>query len=103
MVAKDTSFTATVSVAGVALIEINPGAQTWTAQQISTEYRGAPIGSLCEVRKNGAIVSKAIPSGDVLSGLPYVILQPGDLLTVRWTGGVAGDTAKATLFYDNGV
>lgn len=104
MAPRDISFTQIVAVGGGATIPISSGAQEWTVTQVSTECEpAAPVGATCRVRKNGAIVSKMLPNGDVASGDPPVILNVGDVMTVVWTGMTVGTACKATVLLDDGT
>lgn len=100
----DTRMTGQVDAGGVALIEfrVANGIGTWKVQQVSTEMSSAPIGSTCEIRKNGAFVTPMIATGDVAGGDPPVTLLGTDVLTIRWAGCTPGDVGAATIFYDDG-
>ena len=104
MAPRDATMTAVVAADGTATVIIKPtnGFATWVVSQVSVELPTAPVGATCEVRKNGYLVSLAIPTGDSVAGDPPVILLPSDQLTVKWSGCTQGDTAKVLAFYDDG-
>lgn len=104
MAPTDTAFSAAVTAAGVAVVTIRSFAsQTWTVQQVSTEYPTAPIGSTSNIRKNGSQLTQMISTGDVADGPPPTTLRPGDVMTVNWSGATPGQTVKVFIVYDDGV
>jgi hypothetical protein len=104
MAPTDNAYSARVTAAGTATIEIRPFAsQVWTVTQVSTEYRTAPTGATSGLRKNGNQITVLIATGDVADGVPSTILRPGDVMTVNWAGCTPGDTVKAFAYYDDGV
>lgn len=93
-----------VGATGRATISLTPsGMYGWTVDQVSVEMLTAPSGAECYLRRNGSMVSPIIPTASVVDGAPAVILNPGDVLTVEWSGCTPGDTAKATFMYDDGA
>lgn len=102
MVARQIPFTGIAPASGVVTIQISSGAMEWNITQISTECSAAPVAARCVIRKNGAIVSKMLPAGDVASGEPSIPLLPGEVMTVGWTGVTVGAACKATVFVDDG-
>jgi len=101
-VITDSSYSATVDASGAATISVRTGRQTWKIQQVSTELSTAPLGAACTIRKNGAIITAMVPTGDVADGEPPITLRSPDTMTIGWVGCVAGDVAKATIVYDDG-
>ena len=99
------TITPVVDAAGVATATVKPtsDSQTWTVTQVSVELATAPVGATCDVRKNGYLVSPAIPTGDTVAGDPPVILQSYDVLTVTWAGCTPGDVARVLVFFDDGA
>lgn len=98
------SQSATVNASGAATITVTPtGAYPWTVDQVSTEYPTAPSGCVCSLRRNGSQVSNLVATGDVADGPPPVVLNPGDRMTIEWTGATAGQTVKAWYTYDDGL
>lgn len=97
-------YTATVNASGVATVTIRTRTrlQTWTISQVSVEMATAPIGSTCELRRNGFLVTPLIGTGDAASGDPPVILRGTDVCTVTWAGGTPGDIGKVLIFFDDG-
>lgn len=96
-------LTGVVAGNGTALLTIQPAAQTWTVQQISTEATGPKIGALSYLRQNGSILSRMLAAGDVAGQSPAVTIRPGDVITVDWTGMVAGSLVKLTAIYQDGI
>ncbi len=94
--------TAIAPASGNVTITISSGAQEWMVQQISTTCDAAPVGATCRVYKDGAIVSKMLPAGDVASGDPPVRLLIGEAMTIVWTGLSTGAVCNATVIYDDG-
>lgn len=94
-------YAATVNASGVVEIDITPTRSwSWLVTQVSVKLAGAPVGTTAEMLVNGSFVTKLVATGGVASGTPSVLLDPGDTLTVRWTGATPGQTATATVFYD---
>ncbi len=104
MAPADRSYTAVVASNGTAVVRIRPsdGISTWTISQLSVELGNAPTGAICDVRKNGYLVSPAIPTGDTVAGDPPTILQPSDTLTVEWAGCTPGTSGRVLMFFDDG-
>lgn len=94
--------TSIAPASGAVTITISSGAQEWLVQQISTTCDAAPVGATCRVYKDGAIVSKMLPAGDVASGDPPVRLLIGEQMTIVWTGLTTGAVCNATVIYDDG-
>jgi protein involved in polysaccharide export with SLBB domain len=67
--------------------------------QVTCEME-AGAGAACSVRVNGALISPMVPTGDAAVGEPPVRLQPGDELTVRWTGAPPGATGRMVVIYE---
>lgn len=97
-------YTATVNASGVATVTIKTRTrlQTWTVTQVSVEMTTAPIGSTCELRRNGFLVTPLIGTGDAASGDPPVILRGTDTCTVTWNGATPGDIGRVLIFFDDG-
>lgn len=57
-------------------------------------------GAICSVRRNGALVSPMVPTGDAAAGDPPIWLWPGDELTAQWAGAPAGATGSMVVFFD---
>src|SRR6266536_4911705 len=92
------SYTAIVAGDGTAVATITPDrGLTWVVSQVSVELPGAPAGATCAVRKNGALVSPIIPTGDTAAGDPPVVLMLGDALTVEWAGCTPGTVGKVLV------
>lgn len=97
------SQSAVVSASGAATITITPsGVYAWSVDQVSTEYRTAPIGCVCSLRRNGSQVTAMVATGGVADGDPPLVLNPGDRATVEWTGATPGEVVKAWYSYDDG-
>lgn len=96
----DQGYTATVDAAGEARVPIDSGGQlSWLVTQVSIELATAPAGSTCSLRKNGKLVTPLVPTGDAASGDPPILLRPGEILAVEWTGCTPGDSADVFIVY----
>jgi hypothetical protein len=97
-------YSATVAANGTASIRVSPnGIHPWSVDQVSTEYADAPLGAVTYLRRNGNLITYMIATGDVADGAPAVVLNPGDVMTIEWTGADPGDLVKAWITYDDGV
>lgn len=72
----------------------------WEVTQVSIEMRTAPVGAQATLRKNGNFITDMVPSADVASEMPSVVLRQNDVMTVEWTGCTPGDIGEATVFYN---
>lgn len=92
---------ATVDASGNATVEIVPtSAYAWSVTQVSVELAAAPAGAQCSLRLNGVFITALIATGDVASGDPPILIQPGDRLTVDWTGCTPGSVGTVLAIYD---
>ena len=98
----DQTFTATADAGGTAVVTVRPGQKlrTWVITQVSVEMSTAPIGTACVIRKNGALVTPVVATGDAATGDPPVVLYGSDVLTITWTGATPGDVGTVLVFYD---
>lgn len=103
MAVTDQQFTGRF-VGGVTTITFGPRSNraVFTVTQVSVEYRTAPLGCTCELRKNGALITPMIPTGDAASGDPPVVLKGNDRMTVTFTNGTNGEIANVFIIYDDG-
>lgn len=101
---NDLSFSAVVDAGGSATVTIRTRTrlQTWMLQQVSVEMPAAPVGAVCELRKNGFLVTPLIATGDAADGDPYVQLRGTDVATVTFTGCTPGDVGTVFVIYDDG-
>lgn len=92
----------TVKVDGTCTVTIAPtqSFMTWIIGQITVEMPNAPIGSTCSLRKRGALVSAAVPTGDAIGGDPPLVLRAGETATITWTGATPGDVGTVFYMYD---
>lgn len=79
----------------------------WTVSQVSIEMTGTtavpvPGTTTCVIRKNGFAVSPVVAQLDAAGGDPPIELQPGDQMTVEWSGAAAGNVGKVLVIYDQG-
>ena len=89
-----------VGAAGTAVITVRPpGRQIWTVTQVSNEMENAPSGAVCNLRKNGNLVTPLVATGDAATGDPPVILLPSDVMTVEWASCTQGLVGRAIIFY----
>lgn len=73
----------------------------WLVRQVNIELPDpAPSGATCRWRKNGGAGSPLVPDNDTAGGDPGVMLRPSDVMTIEWTGLNAGQSGRATAFYD---
>lgn len=94
------SYSASVGADGRAVITIRPPRmQRWVVSQVSMQMASAPIGSTCELKFNGSMITPLISTGDVASGEPYTTCFSTDRLTVEWGGCTPGDTGTALVYY----
>jgi hypothetical protein len=105
MAAADMALTVTVGGDGTATARVQTKTkfQTWTISQVSVEMATAPLGATCDVRKDGALITPLIPTGDAASGDPPVTLRPGQTLTVAFAGCTPGSVGGVYLIYDDGT
>ena len=98
----DQTFTAVVAAGGTAVVTVRPSQKlrTWVVTQVSVEMGTAPIGAACVLRKNGALVTPLVATGDAASGDPPVVLYGSDTMTITWTGCTPGDVGTVLMFYD---
>lgn len=105
MAQDDRAYSVLVDGAGNATATIQTGSsfRTWTVSQISVEMPSAPLGATCDARKNGALITPLIATGDAATGDPPVTLRPGETLTVAFAGCTPGDVGTVFLIYDDGT
>lgn len=95
------TYSAKVGAGGTATVTVKTGSmRAWVVAQVSVELASAPVGATCDIRKNGYLITPVIPTGDVASGEPYVLLDPTDTLTINWAGCTLNTVAKALVFYE---
>lgn len=88
---------------GAGRIDIQPNnsAMEWKIFQVPIFTKTFVTNCVGALYHNGAYLhSTPIGSLDSASGPPYVILNSTDVLTIAWTGGLAGDQATATIWYE---
>lgn len=105
MASADLALTVAVTAGGTATanVQTRTNFQTWTVSQVSVEMSNAPIGATCTLRKDGALITPLIPTGDAASGDPPVILRPGQTLSVTFAGCIPGSLGTVFVFYDDGT
>lgn len=97
------SLSGLVAANGTAVISFSPsGVYPYSVDQVSTDYPAAPSGCTSALKRNGSQVTVLIATGDVADGAPAVILNPGDVMTVEWSGAKSGDVVKALVMFDDG-
>lgn len=97
----DQPFSAQVGSDGRATIKVRPPSLTpWVVQQVSVEMPDAPLGATCELRKNGALVSPVIATGDAAGGDPAIDVTQSDTLTIEWRGCTPGAYGRALVIYE---
>lgn len=105
MAAAETVLSVTVAADGTARATLSPDSrfQRWMVGQVSVEMSTAPVGATCTIRKDGALISPLIPTGDAASGDPAIPLRQGQTLTVEFVGCVPGDVGTVYVLYDDGT
>lgn len=78
------------------------GTRKWTVSQVSISMPTAPLGSACEMTRDGMFVTSLIPTGDVAGSGPPILLQGSQKLRIRWTGVTAGAVGTIFGIYDDG-
>ncbi len=98
-------YTVTVPASGTATVTIRTRTrlQTWILQQVSVEMSTAPIGTTCELRRNGFLVTPLIGTGDAAAGDPPVMLRGTDVVTVTWNGATPGHVGRVLVLFDDGT
>src|SRR4030095_16326610 len=95
------SYSGTVTAAGTLTIRIQPpGIIMWNVGQVSIDMPTAPSGSVCVVRLNGTSLTPMVSQRYVAAGDPAILLQPGHVLTLEWTGCTPGDLGKVLAILD---
>jgi hypothetical protein len=93
---------ATADSGGAATVTFTPRSNDlYRVTQVAVEMTGSGTAK-CSIRRNGALVSPVVPTGDAAGGDPPIWLWPGDSLTVEWTSAPVGGIGKVTVFYDLG-
>lgn len=91
---------ATVKADGTATFEISPTSTfAWSVSQVTTEL-AAPVGAVSALRLDGFLVTALIATGDAAGGDPPILVQPGQTLSVEWTGATPGTIGKIFVVYD---
>lgn len=105
MALRDQALSVTTAANGTATatVQTRTKLQTWTVQQVSVEMPTAPIGATCALRKGGVLITPLIPTGDAASGDPPIILRPGDVLTIVFTGCTPGSIGTVLVIFDDGT
>jgi hypothetical protein len=100
-----------VSGAGTATVRIGPSGlgTRWYPQQCTLSTSTGPndtstaIGYLGPVATPSQVIFTSYQAGGDVQGLAVPVMQPGDLLTVVWSGGHAGDYATLQIIGDQTV
>lgn len=93
-------YTTTATAAGVAEIEHRPrSANRQIVKQVAVETPGRS-GGIASIRINGFLITPVTASMDAAGGDPPIPLDPGDVMTVLWTGMPVGQLCKATVFWE---
>lgn len=98
-------YQTTLDHTGAGRVDIQPTnvAMEWEIQQIPVNTKVYSPNCVCAIYHNDSYLhSTPIGSQDTATGPPYPIVGPGDMLTITWAGGVAGDQATATIWYTEG-
>lgn len=94
-----------VNAAGELTIPFGPpGNQAWEISQVSIEMPTAPVGSRVEVRyMNSFVDAPSSAKRASAGGDPPIYLQPGERMTVEWTGCTTGDPGNILVVYKRGI
>lgn len=94
----------TVNAAGRLELKFGPlRNQVWEISQVSLEMLTAPIGALAEIRDamGGLMAPSYSARRATASGTQ--LLNPGETVSVVWTGATPGDTGRAIAWFRKGV
>lgn len=94
------SLPAVANAAGSASVTFQPpnGFQ-WAVMQIASQITGSANTGQLVVTKNGAFVCGSnIPALDSADG-GFILLKPGDVLTLAWNGLSQGAKCQGTIYY----
>lgn len=89
--------------AGTLTLAWKSGRQVWQVQQVTVEAPDAPGGALCELRKNGALITPLVAASDAAGGDPAITQRPPDRMTVQWTNLTQGNAGYVLVIYDDGT
>lgn len=104
MTMRDMTASANADANGDAEIVVQPsGGQDWTVHQVTPEATNAGGSATGALRKNGALVSPFLATGDVIADSPPLRLLKGDRMQVRWAGLTSGDLVSIFVIYDDGT
>ena len=100
-----------IGAGGSATVRVGPaGVGTrWFPQQVTLATTSGPadlstaIGYLGPVAAPSQVVFTSYKGGGDVQGLAIPMMQPGDLLTVVWSGGKTGDAATLVIIGDQSV
>jgi len=91
-----------VPVGGTLAIGYQPrGSRPERVTQVSNEMVGAGSAQ-CTLRLNDTLICPLAASRDAATGEPFIWLNPGDLLTVVWTGAPVGANGTIGVIRDYG-
>jgi hypothetical protein len=103
MSVTDLVVTPIVNASGVAVGLLRPDRnRTFTVSQVSIEMPNVPLGGICDLRKNGVMITPLLPSGDAAGGDPPVKLLSSDTLKVTWSSCTPGAVGTVIFIYDDG-
>lgn len=96
---------------GTATVRIGPAGigTRWYPQQITLATTTGPadtstaVGYLGPVATSSSVIFTSYAGGGDVIGLAIPMMQPGDLLTVVWSGGHNGDWAQLVITGDQDV
>jgi hypothetical protein len=77
------------------------GGLRWIIWQMTVETIPVRSGAQATIRRNGRYITSTISaSGSSAQGPPALAFNPGDVITVTWTGMTQGDECIVTTLYE---
>jgi hypothetical protein len=91
----DSTGTGTITFAPV------QGGLQWIIWQIAVETIPVRTGNTATLRRNGRYISSTVTGSSASSqGPPALAYNPGDTMTMTWTGMTEGDECIVTVLYE---
>lgn len=94
----------TVNAAGRLELKFGPKRnQIWEVSQVSLEMLTAPVGALAEIRDAMGGLMAPSYSARRATAAGTQLLNPGETVSVVWTGATPGDRGRAIAWFRKGV
>lgn len=100
---SDGPFTTNADSTGTAVLTIPApvSGRRWIIWQMTVETIPVRSGSQATIRRNSRYITSTVSaSGSSAQGPPALAFNPGDILTVTWTGMTQGDECICTVLYE---